>query len=71
MEAIAQSFHTVEPAHPALTNIKITFYELIAAICDEVQPGEDWLVTETVRHLLDTGRVRFLSAASNVKKLMA
>jgi len=37
-----------------------TLYELIDAISEQVQPGEDGLVAEVVLHLLETGRIKFL-----------
>ena len=67
MEAIPQIFHTQEPAHPGLNSVKTTLYELIEAIGQEVKPGEDELVEETVMHLFDTGQVRFLDDAFEVK----
>jgi len=66
MEAIVQTFDTIEPVRPKLTAVKTTLYELIGAINDAVQPGEDWLVVETVLDLFDTGQAKFLSAAASV-----
>lgn len=57
MQAMAHTFHTVEQAHPGLTTAKTTLYQLIEAISGEVQPGEDWLVVETVLDLIDTGQI--------------
>ena len=66
MEAIVQTFDTIEPVQPKLTAVKTTLYELIGAINDAVKPGGDWLVVETVLDLFDTGQVKFLSAAASV-----
>ena len=66
MEAIVQTFDTIEPVQPKLTAVKTTLYELIGAINDAVQPGEDRLVVETVLDLLETGQVKFLGAAASV-----
>lgn len=62
MEAMAQSFDTVEQASPELTTDKTTMYELIEAISDQVQPEEDRLVVEAVLDLIDTGQVKFLGS---------
>ena len=67
MEATTQNFNTAESACPRLTAIEITFCELIEAVGEEVQPGEDRLIAETVLHLLDTDQVKFLGDASNRK----
>ena len=59
MEAIAQSFSAAEPEHSGLTTIETTLYELIEAVGEEVQPGEDRLVVETMLDLFDTGQITF------------
>ena len=48
-----------EDAIPA--TITTTLYDLIAALQDVVQPGEDALVVATMVHLLCTGRITLLS----------
>jgi len=63
MQVMIRSFPKEEPARPKLTNTKTTLYELIAAISEEVQPGEDQLVVETVLDLLNTGQVKYLSGS--------
>jgi hypothetical protein len=62
MQAMAQTFQIVEQAHPGLTTAKTTLYQLIEAISEEVKPGEDWLVVETVLDLIDTGQIVFLGS---------
>jgi hypothetical protein len=37
---------------------RCTLYDLVEAMCDETQPGEDHLVTEAVLDLFRTGRIR-------------
>ena len=64
MEAIAQTFDIVEPAQSRSCTIKTNLYELIGAIDDELQPGSDETVVETVLDLFDTGRITFLNRAS-------
>ena len=41
------------------TTVQTTLYDLIAAISSEVGPEDDDLVTATVAHLLNSGRVKF------------
>lgn len=67
MEAVTQTFHSIEPRYPAITTIETTLYELIEAVSDEIKSGEDGLVAESVLHLLDTGQVKFIHADCNVK----
>ena len=58
MQPMTQTLPAMELAHRALNAIATTLYELIEAIGEEVRPGEDRLVTETVLHLFDTGQVK-------------
>jgi len=67
MEAVTQSFHSIEPRYPAITTIETTLYELIEAVSDEVKSGEDELVAESMLHLLDTGQAKFIRTDCNVK----
>ena len=60
MEVTAQNFYTTESTHPGLKTIKTNLYELIEAIDEEREPGEEWLVARSVLHLLDAGKARFL-----------
>lgn len=39
-------------------------YDLIQAVSEEVEPGEEALITETVQHLFDTGKVKFVDCSS-------
>ena len=66
MQPMAQTFPVVEPAHPVLHTITTTLYELIKAIGEEMQPGEDWLVAETVFHLFATGKVKFSNVGFDI-----
>ena len=68
MEATSQYLDTLKTKHSKLTHINTTLYELIEAISDEVQPEEDKLVSETVLHLLNSNRIRYLDAAPAIKK---
>ncbi len=60
MEATAKNLYTTESTHPGLTTIKTTLYDLIEAIDEEMDPGEEWMVATTVLQLLDTGHAKFL-----------
>lgn len=46
-----------------LNTVQTTLYELIAAMNEDVLPEEDWVVTDAVLELFESGRVRFLAAA--------
>lgn len=48
----------VQP-HPEVSTIHTTLYDLIEAISAEVAPGEDDLVTATLVHLINSGRIKF------------
>jgi hypothetical protein len=61
MEAIVRDLDTLEPIYPGTTTIKTSLYELIEAISEEVKPGEDELVAETVLHLFETGQAKFIN----------
>jgi hypothetical protein len=69
MEAVTQTFHSIEPKYPAITTIETTLYELIEAVSDEVKSGEDDLVALTMLHLLDTGHIKFIGADCDVKSI--
>lgn len=64
---MALNFPAVELAHPGLNTIAATLYELIEAVSEEVQPGEDRLVTETMLHLFDTDQVKFSRKMFNLR----
>jgi hypothetical protein len=57
MQQVAQVFPASD--NKGSTTIKTTLYELMAAISEEVQPGEERLITEIVLHLQSTGRIKF------------
>lgn len=69
---------TVTPMMPKSTSIPAkstaittSLYDLVAAISDEVGPNEDYLVTATVMHLLQSGRVKFLGDHEALKAACA
>lgn len=45
-----------------LNSVQTTLYELIAAINEDVLPEEDWMVTDAVLELFETGEAKFLGA---------
>lgn len=53
------------------TTITTSLYDLIAAIGDEVGPNEEELVTATVTHILQSGRVKFLGDSEALKAACA
>ena len=50
--------------------ITTTLYDLIAALQDVVQPGEDALVVATMAHLLRTGRMTWLSGSEALEAVV-
>jgi len=60
MEAIAQDFYMKESLHPDRPTIHITLYELIEAINEEVDHGEDCLVTEVILDLFNNKQIRLM-----------
>jgi len=45
---------------------EISLYDLIEAVSDEIEPGEDNLIPETIQHLFDTGQARFIDCSTEV-----
>ena len=45
---------------PGRTRLVTTFYDLITALHESIEPGEEDLVTAAVVHLLNAGHVKFL-----------
>ena len=68
MEAMTQTISTAKPAHWKSTIIKTTLCELIEAINEELQPGEEHLVSTIVLHLLDTGKIKFTGDPEEIKR---
>jgi len=59
MQPVPQILPRPERTLARSTTITTTLYELIEAITEEVQLGEDWLVSEVVLDLFDTSHIRF------------
>ena len=60
MQQLAPNTLPSEHGQSEQAPIVTTLGELIEAINEEVEPEEDYLVSRTVSHLIDTGRIRFL-----------
>ena len=67
MSTAAVSVLTPAQLHPDPNPIHTTLYDLIAAISEEVAPGEDHLVTATVVHLINSGQVKFADDSREVR----
>ena len=59
--------HAIIPDHRARVTHTCTLYELIEAIGEEVNSNEEGLIAVTVKHLFDSGRVRFLRNDNDFK----
>jgi len=59
MQPVPQVLPRPERTLARSTTITTTLYELIEAISEEVQSGEDWMVSDVVLDLLDTSHIRF------------
>ena len=56
------------PPHTArhgATTIRTTIYELLEAIGEAAEPGEDQLVIKTMQRLLDKRRIKFSGKTRN------
>jgi len=63
MEAAIKIYHTEEQALPELNTLEATtLHDLVEAISEEVEPKEDWLVTEIVMDLFLKKQIRFLNS---------
>jgi hypothetical protein len=67
METIPWIFDQLEPLHSKHNFINTTLYEIIETIAEEVEPGEEGMVTEAVLELLASRKAKFLSPPSDVK----
>lgn len=70
MKPTTQTISTIEPAHQSSRTIKTTLYELVEAIIEELQPGEDHLVPIIVSHFFDTGKIRFIGNLKDIERTM-
>ena len=59
--AVDQDRTACEGQAPGRTRLVTTFYDLITALHESIEPGEDDLVTAAVVHLVNAGNVKFLA----------
>jgi len=59
MEQMAHIFPTSEPKYMGLTKIQTNLHDLIEAISEEMETGEDRLVAEIVLDMLEAERIKF------------
>ncbi len=64
---IANCTSTSEKDNQEQRIIKTTLYELIDAISGEVDPGEDGVIVETVSHIMDSNKVKFLNDRMDIR----
>jgi hypothetical protein len=60
MSTPAVSTPTTEQTHSEAGPIQTTLYDLIEALSQEVEPGEEHLVTAALVHLINSGGVKFV-----------
>jgi hypothetical protein len=60
MEPTAQQFSAYESRNLSPHTIRTTLYKLVEAINEELEPGEDWMISATLVDLASTGRLRYL-----------
>jgi hypothetical protein len=65
MNLLHLSSATSRDAPPENTAIDTTLYELIAAIIDTIEPGEDALIEATVQELVESGKLRWIRTAKH------
>jgi hypothetical protein len=56
MQPMAQSFCISGPPSSGSTGIKTTLYELIEAVTEEINPGEEHWISLIVDHMLCSGK---------------
>lgn len=65
MQGITYTVNAQAPSSSQpFTGVATTLYDLMEAIQEEVQPGEEALVPHIVRRLMDRGRITFLDDAA-------
>ena len=59
--AVDQDRKVFSEQAPGRTRIVTTFYDLITALYESIEPGEEDLVTAAVVHLVNAGHVKCLA----------
>ncbi|MGD8881317.1 MAG: hypothetical protein PVI82_05475 [Desulfobacterales bacterium] len=62
MKMMDQTFNAGTQVGAELNTVQTTLYDLVAAINAAVLPEEDWIVTDAVLELFETGHAEFLWA---------
>jgi hypothetical protein len=58
MQALAYKTEMMDSDLSEKTTINITLYDLIEAISEEIEPGENELIVPVVLDLIESGRVK-------------
>lgn len=69
MEAMIQSIFKSEHQNLEQRSSMTTLYELLEVIEEEIKPDEDWMVSEIVLNLFNSGKIRFTEKALNAFSL--
>jgi hypothetical protein len=62
-------FEAVGTSEETPTTVHTTLYDLMSAMYDVAEPGDEALVVPSMLHLLRTGRVAFLRAPDDLTGL--
>jgi hypothetical protein len=60
MEIIDPLFQMARQRRLEVARRQTRLFDLIAALQEEIHPSEDWIVTNIILHLFETGQVKFL-----------
>lgn len=71
MQAILPVPMPSKPVNPKHVSIQTTLFDLIHAMQTEVEPGEESLITNSISHLLHSGRVTLCGDAKPWTELLA
>ena len=69
MRTLSYAFPGVNSRHLKTTSIETTLYDLIEAISEEIKTGEDHLIAQTVFHLINSGRLKFIDIPKDFKSI--
>ena len=69
MTTLSHAFPGVTSRDLKTTSIETTLYDLIEAISEEIKTGEDHLIAQTVFHLINSGRLKFIDIPKDFKSI--
>ena len=69
MNALAHVMDTAKPDPHEAAKRTSTLYDLIEAIGDEADPGEEELIVKAVQNLMRCGKIKWLSENRNLKQI--